>query len=354
MQLSKEQRIFVVESYLRTGSFKLVQQHFEQRFPERASPTKKTIWTNVKKFKTEGTTLNLNKERSGCRRTERTPENINLVREKLIETPKISTRRNGLDISKSTFNRIVKKDLSYHAYKMHVRHELLEPDLPRRLNFANWFLQKNARFVEDIVIGDEAAFHLNGRVNNYNIRQYAPRNNPPNFNFDVRMCREKVSVWMGMCGNGRLVGPIFYENIMNGDRYLNIIQEIIIPELHQIYPNRFNRLWWIQDGAPAHRSRAVQELLHDNFNNRIVALNQPIEWPPRSPDLTPCDFFLWGHLKSKVYFSPPENTDDLRNRIVNEVNLLKENPDLVKRVFAGMRKRLQVCVERNGGHVEGN
>ena len=43
MYLSKEQRIFVVTSYLRTGSFKLVQQDFELRFPERASPTKKTI-----------------------------------------------------------------------------------------------------------------------------------------------------------------------------------------------------------------------------------------------------------------------------------------------------------------------
>ena len=52
-------------------------------------------------------------------------------------------------------------------------------------------------------------------------------------------------------------------------------------------------------------------------------------------------FFLWGHLKSKLYFSPPENTDDL-----NEVNLLKGKQDLVKRVIAGMRRRLQVCVER--------
>ena len=58
------------------------------------------------------------------------------------KNPKTSTRRNGLDTSKSTFNRIVKNDLKYHAYKIHVRHELLEPDLPRRLNFANWFLQK--------------------------------------------------------------------------------------------------------------------------------------------------------------------------------------------------------------------
>ena len=46
-------------------------------------------------------------------------------------------------------------------------------------------------------------------------------------------------------------------------------------------------------------------------------------WPPRSPDLTPCDYFLWGHLKNKVYSTPPENTGELRERIFNEVNLLK-------------------------------
>ena len=55
-----------------------------------------------------------------------------------------------------------------------------------------------------------------------------------------------------------------------------------------------------------------------------------------------------------MYLTPPENTDNLRERIVNEVNLLKENPNLVKRVFAGMRKRLQLRVDRNGAHVEGN
>ena len=93
------------------------------------------------------------------------------------------------------------------------------------------------------------------------------------------------------------------------------------------------------------------ELLQNLFTDRIIALNHTIEWPPRSEDLTPCDFFLWGHLKSKVYFSPPENTDDLKERIVNE----KGKQDLVKRVVARSTcKYVQVCVERNGGHVEGN
>ena len=65
-------------------------------------------------------------------------------------------------------------------------------------------------------------------------------------------------------------------------------------------------------------------------------------------------FFPLGTPQEQSLLTPPENTDDLRERIVNEVNLLKENPNLVKRVFAGMRKRLQLCVDRNGAHVEGN
>ena len=71
-------------------------------------------------------------------------------------------------------------------------------------------------------------------------------------------------------------------------------------------------------------------------------------------NVTPCDFFLWRHLKSKVFFSPPENTSDLKEEIVNDVNLLKGKQDLGKRVITGMRRRLQVCVERNRRYVEGN
>ena len=119
---------------------------------------------------------------------------------------------------------------------------VLQSDYPRRLHFANWFMQRHERFVEDIVIGDEAAFHINGRENNHNIRQYAPRYHPPDFHNDLRMSREKVSVWRGICGNGSLVGPIFYENTLTGAKYLDLLTERIIPELHQIYPNRVNKL----------------------------------------------------------------------------------------------------------------
>ena len=48
MQLTSEQRIFVVRNYFRIRSFKEVQQLFEQRFRDTVSPIKIIIWKNAK------------------------------------------------------------------------------------------------------------------------------------------------------------------------------------------------------------------------------------------------------------------------------------------------------------------
>ena len=45
---------------------------------------------------------------------------------------------------------------------------------------------------------------------------------------------------------------------------------------------------------PAHKQRVVTNRLHELFGNRLIALNEAVEWPLRSPDLTPLDFFLAG------------------------------------------------------------
>jgi len=48
------------------------------------------------------------------------------------------------------------------------------------------------------------------------------------------------------------------------------------------------------DGAPAHNSHIVRDYLNAQLQNRWLGTYGPIEWPPRSPDLTPLDFF-YGH-----------------------------------------------------------
>ena len=54
-----------------------------------------------------------------------------------------------------------------------------------------------------------------------------------------------------------------------------------------------------------------------------------------------------------MYATPLTNVDDLRIRITAEVSILKENTDVMKKVMRSMRKRAQVCENRNGGQVEG-
>ena len=50
---------------------------------------------------------------------------------------------------------------------MHLRHEILFNDFPQRRDFCNWFLQKPIGFEDKLIIGDEATFNLNIRMNNH-------------------------------------------------------------------------------------------------------------------------------------------------------------------------------------------
>ncbi|GBN32887.1 hypothetical protein AVEN_178973-1 [Araneus ventricosus] len=58
----------------------------------------------------------------------------------------------------------------------------------------------------------------------------------------------------------------------------------------------------IQDGAPSHIATPVKHLWYLHFgNDRIISRHFQAAWPPRSLDLIPCDFWLWGYLKDVVY-----------------------------------------------------
>ncbi|XP_003246904.1 uncharacterized protein LOC100570164 [Acyrthosiphon pisum] len=106
-----------------------------------------------------------------------------------------------------------------------------------------------------------------------------------------------------------------------------------------------------QDGAPAHNAIVVQEYLQSTFGNRWMRTYGAVAWPPRSPDLTPLDFFLWGHLKNVVYSIPPSNVQDLKNKIVNACAELQREQILAATQTEVMR-RLQSCMENDGLNFE--
>ncbi|EZA47264.1 hypothetical protein X777_16427, partial [Ooceraea biroi] len=63
----------------------------------------------------------------------------------------------------------------------------------------------------------------------------------------------------------------------------------------------------------------ARNILNESFPDRWTGRGGRISWPARSPDLTPLDFFLWGHLKNEVYRDIPTTPEDMRERIQREL-----------------------------------
>ena len=103
-------------------------------------------------------------------------------------------------------------------------------------------------------------------------------------------------------------------------------------------------------GATAHTARNSLTILRRMFPERLVSLRGNLGWPARSPDLSICDFFLWGSLKEKVFKRRPHTLPVRRERIVEEVNAIPRN--MCERAVQNFRERLHQCVANNGGHLE--
>ncbi|GFU56795.1 uncharacterized protein TNCV_4041971 [Trichonephila clavipes] len=91
-----------------------------------------------------------------------------------------------------------------------------------------------------------------------------------------------------------------------------MITNFFIPELNN---HDFQELWFQQDGATCHTAPATIDLLKDTLGDRLISRFGPMNWLPRSCDLTPLDYFLWGYVKSLVYADKPHTLDHLEDNI---------------------------------------
>jgi len=103
------------------------------------------------------------------------------------------------------------------------------------------------------------------------------------------------------------------------------------------------------DGAPAHYSRLMTHHLNITFPERWIGRGGHVQWPPRSPDLTPLDFCLWGWMKSEVYEEKVNTRDELVARITNSAALIKqERQEDLRRATRTIAKRVEKCIEVGG------
>ena len=87
-----------------------------------------------------------------------------------------------------------------------------------------------------------------------------------------------------------------------------MINKFLWPELQDM---DVDDVYLQQDGATCHTSGESFDRLRERFPGRVISR----KFPPRSCDLTPLDFFLWGYVKDKVYANAPQSIDELKEKI---------------------------------------
>jgi hypothetical protein len=155
---------------------------------------------------------------------------------------------------------------------------------------------------------------------------------PPRFNVFCAISSPKV------------YGPFFFaKKSVNGFAYLDMLQLWLLPQLQEDSDNFILQ----QDGATHHFQLEVHHHLNNilpqswivHTSNEDTTL---IPWPPRSPDLTPCDFFFWGYVKDKVYVSPlPRDLPELRQRIMAAADTI--DVDMLQHVWQELDYRIDLC-----------
>jgi hypothetical protein len=166
---------------------------------------------------------------------------------------------------------------------------------------------------------------------------------PPHAIHEVPLYSEKTGMWRAI-SRCRIVGPVFFfHDTLNTARYLQIFNEFV----NQIDDYEVQNGYFQQDGATYHTSHESMTEIRSFFGDRIISKDL---WPPRSPDLTPPDFFLWGALKGKEYVNKPRTIQKLETNIRREVAAIIE--DVLQVTFANMQRRVRLCRDSGGGHFQ--
>ena len=165
----------------------------------------------------------------------------------------------------------------------------------------------------------------------------------------------KVTAFVAFNPKHGCLGPYWFESgdktvTVNAVRYMEVIEKFYEDLTTKLTPGQIQKAWLMQDGAPPHTAHDTIALLHERFNDRLIALGTTHEWAPHSPDLNPLDFWLWGAAKGCVFANKPKTLDQLKINISSYIRDV--TPETSWKVGQNFAVRIKACLNRNGGHIE--
>ena len=362
-----QDKIKIVRMYSKCGSFAEVRRQLFEEGVESGKFNRKWGIARANGLPSENTIKRINNafDETGCvdrfllKSTVRTKsvtglsENIERVKEEVLRSPGVSKSSRRLSeitgLHHSAVYTIL-KELKLKPYIPRLHQKLSECDFDRRVEFCETYrglVESEQDLADKITFSYEAKFHLSGAVNRHNCVYWAG-DRPDNIDVDKTAISPGVTVWCGINSN-EIIGPVFFNGTVNKDNFLKeVIDDVVVP-----YFNRQpHNCLFQQDGASAHYANIVRDRLNDKLNGRWIGRRGAIEWPARSPDLTPCDYFLWGFLKNKVYGQKIRNLDILKETITHFIDEIRNDQELLTRVCRAVNTRVDDCLKVNSGHFE--
>ena len=145
------------------------------------------------------------------------------------------------------------------------------------------------------------------------------------------------------------VGPVWIQTpSLTGATYKDLLEEIL-PDL--LGDDLTEHTWYQQDGAPAHTADVVVAEPNTMFDGQWIGRRGPVNWPARSPDFNPMDFFVWDFVKEDIYKQERAVTpEELWEKIQDASE--KITPEMIQATKQSFIKRMRCCLDQNGGHVE--
>ena len=152
-------------------------------------------------------------------------------------------------------------------------------------------LQKIRILAKKIIFSDEAYLDLGGYVNKKIVAFGAHKTRTHTANATkTSHCLVRIFVQ-------RHNWVIFLPTV-NGDRYRAMFNEFLFTKIEE---EDIGNIWFQQDGITCHTAEATLDVLSPVFEGRIISRRAHVVWPPRSCDLTPLDYYLWGAVKDNCY-----------------------------------------------------
>lgn len=215
--------------------------------------------------------------------------------------------------------------------------------------WANGRRQTDPLFYRKILFSDVAEFRLDGTVCKHNCyytsdkeRAYEePKRSSP---------EESLTVWCGMHA-GEIVGPFIFRTGDDGPngfkaKYEEFLKTSFIGRLIGFHGEP--RLLIQQDDSPLYTD--TNAILEGLVNDRFISPEGPINWPPRSCDLTPMNYFLWGYLQAVVYAEMPTSLAHLKVKIHQAT--YRFNRDLLEKACKNWGARIEYVLTGSDVYLE--